>query len=141
MKLFLSFPRKQEHKHHLGACYGLPRWLNWTESANAGDAGNMGSILGLGRSLGGENDNPLQYSCLEIFMDKGSWQATVHGVTKSQTQLKQLSTQHTYPYLLLFQFLFHTGNTEYRVEFPMLYSRSLFIVFYRVYLIFIFNKV
>ena len=50
--------------------------------ANAGD---MGSVPRLGRSLGGRNGNPLQYSCLENPMDRGVWQATVHGVTKSQT--------------------------------------------------------
>ena len=37
------------------------------------DARNMGSIPGLGRSPGGENDNPLQYSCLENSMDSGAW--------------------------------------------------------------------
>ena len=51
--------------------------------ANAGD---MDSVPGLGRSPGEGNENPLQYSCLENSMDKGAWQATVHGVTKSQTQ-------------------------------------------------------
>ena len=50
-----------------------------------GNAGNMSSILGLGRSPGEGHGNPLQYSCLENSMDRGSWQATVHGVTKSQT--------------------------------------------------------
>ena len=44
---------------------------------------------------GEENGNPLQYSCLENPMDRGPWRATVHGVTKSQTRLKQLST-HAY---------------------------------------------
>ena len=48
--------------------------------ANAGDAGDQGSISGLGRSPGGENDNPLQYSCLENPMDRGAWWATVHRV-------------------------------------------------------------
>ena len=52
--------------------------------ANAGDAG---SIPGWGRSPGGGNDNPLQYYCLENPMDRGVWWVTVHGVTKSQTQL------------------------------------------------------
>ena len=47
--------------------------------ANAGD---MGSIPGFGRSAGGGNGNPLQYSCLENPMDRGAWQATVQGVTK-----------------------------------------------------------
>ena len=49
-------------------------------------------IPGLGRSPGGGQDNPLQYSCLENPMDRGAWQATVHGVTESRTQLKLLST-------------------------------------------------
>ena len=48
--------------------------------ANAGD---LGSIPGWGRSPGGGNGNPLQYSCLENSVDRGTWEATVHGVTKS----------------------------------------------------------
>ena len=51
--------------------------------ANAGNAGEVGSIPGLGGSPGEGNGNPLQYSCLENFMDKGSWQAIVHGVAES----------------------------------------------------------
>ena len=47
----------------------------------------LGSIPGSGRSPGGGNGNPLQYSCLEHPMDRGAWWAKVHGVTKSQTQL------------------------------------------------------
>ena len=50
--------------------------------ASAGAAGDMGSIPGLGRSPGEVNGNPLQYSCLKNPMDRGTWQATVHGVTK-----------------------------------------------------------
>ena len=50
---------------------------------SACNAGDLGSIPGLGRSPGG--GQPLQYSCLENPMDRGAWQATVHGVTKSQT--------------------------------------------------------
>ena len=60
--------------------------------ANAEDIKDMGSIPGLGISPGGGHSNPLQYSCLENSMDRGTWQATVHGVTKNQTRLKQLST-------------------------------------------------
>ena len=56
-------------------------------SANAGDTGDVSSIPGLGRFPGGGNGNPLQYSCLENSMDRGSWWATVHGVTKNQIQL------------------------------------------------------
>ena len=51
---------------------------------NAGDAG---LIPGSGRSPGGGNDNPLQYSFWENPMDRGAWQATVHRVTKSRTRL------------------------------------------------------
>ena len=51
----------------------------------------MGSIPGSGRSPGGEHGNPLQYSCLENPMDRGSWQATVHSVAKNRTQLKRLA--------------------------------------------------
>ena len=57
-------------------------------TCNVGDAGDMGSIPGSGRSLGGGHGNPLQYSCLENPMDRGAWRATVYGVAKSQTQLK-----------------------------------------------------
>ena len=55
--------------------------------ANAGDVRDMGWIPGLGRSPGGGHGNPLQYSCLKNPVDRGAWQATVDGVTKSQTQL------------------------------------------------------
>ena len=51
------------------------------------NGGDMHSIPGLGRSPEEGNSYPFQYPCLENFMDRGAWQATVHGVTKSQTQL------------------------------------------------------
>ena len=53
--------------------------------ASAYNAGDLGSIPGLGRSPGEGNGNPLWYSCLENPMDQRSWWATVHGVAKSQT--------------------------------------------------------
>ena len=53
--------------------------------------GDPGSIPGLGRSHREGNGNPLQYSCLENPMDRGGWQATVHGVAKSQTQLSNFT--------------------------------------------------
>ena len=56
--------------------------------ANAGDTGDVGLIPGSGRSPGGGQSHPLQYSCLENPIDRGAWQAAVHGVTKSQTKLK-----------------------------------------------------
>ena len=55
--------------------------------ANAGDTGDRGSIPESGRSPGEGNGSPLQYSYLENPTDRGVWQATVHGVAKSQTQL------------------------------------------------------
>ena len=59
---------------------------------NLGNTGDVSSIPGSGRPPGGGNGNPLQYSCLENRMDGGAWWATVHEVTESRTQLKQLST-------------------------------------------------
>ena len=68
--------------------------------ANAGDIRDTGSIPGLGRSPRGGHDNPLQHSCLENPMDRGAWWATVHGVTKSQKQLKWLSSHAEKKYLM-----------------------------------------
>ena len=56
-------------------------------ASKAGDVRDVDSIPGLGRSPEVGNSNPLQYSCLENPMDRGAWWATIHGVTKSQTQL------------------------------------------------------
>jgi len=53
--------------------------------ASSGDARDAGSIPGLGRSPGGGNGNPLQYSCLGDSTDRGAWQPAVHGATKSWT--------------------------------------------------------
>ena len=62
---------------------GFPVGSHSKESAcNAGD---MGLIPGSGRSPGEGNDYPLEYCCLDNSKDRGAWQATVHGVTKSQT--------------------------------------------------------
>ena len=62
---------------------GFPDDSDSKESAcNAGD---LGSIPGLGRSAGGGNGYPLQCSCLGNPMDKEAWWATVHGIAKSQT--------------------------------------------------------
>ena len=57
-------------------------------SANAGEVGDVGSLPGSGRSLGGGQGNPLQYSCLENAMNRGAWWASVHRVAKDRTQLK-----------------------------------------------------
>ena len=50
---------------------------------SACNVGDLGSVSGLGKSSGKGTGNPLQYSCLENPMDRGTWQATVHGVAKS----------------------------------------------------------
>ena len=52
--------------------------------ANTGDAG---PIPGSGRSSGGGNGNPLQYSCLENTMDRGAWRAAVHGIARVEHNL------------------------------------------------------
>ena len=61
-------------------------------SANAGDARDMGSISGLGRSPGVGNSNPLQYSCLENPMDRGTWRATAQCSGKESDTTERDST-------------------------------------------------
>ena len=61
-------------------------WLSGKESAfSAGDAGDVGSIPGSRKSPGGENGNPIQYSCLKKPIGNGAWRATVQGDTESET--------------------------------------------------------
>ena len=93
---FCDLNRKEVQKGwdvHIGMtdsfCYtiemnmGVPGGSDGKESAcNAGDEG---LIPGSGRTPGVGNGNPLQYFCLENSMDRGAWQATDHGVAKSQT--------------------------------------------------------
>ena len=64
--------------------------------ASAYNAGDPGSVPGLGRSPGEGNGYPLQYSCLENFVDRGAWQATVHGAAELGTT-KQLTRRHWHP--------------------------------------------
>ena len=59
--------------------------------ANAGGLGEAYSTPGSGRSPGEGNSNPLQYSCLENFMDRGTWQASVHGSHKESDTTEQLT--------------------------------------------------
>ena len=62
----------------------LPQWLSGEESAcNSGDAGDEGSVSVSGRSAGGGQGSPLQYSCQEDLMARRAWKAMVLGVTKS----------------------------------------------------------
>ena len=88
----LVMDREAWHAVVHGVAKSWTRLSDWTELNNAGDSGNSGSIPDLGRSPRGGNGNPLQDSFLENPMNRGAGQATVHGVTKSQTVLKRLST-------------------------------------------------
>ena len=79
----------------LKACQDFPGGSDSKQSAcNAGD---WGSIPGLGRSPGEENGNPLQDSCLENPMDRGAWWATICGVSKSWTWLSDYYTDTRVP--------------------------------------------
>ena len=87
--------------------WGLPRSLSSKESTcNAGDAS---SIAAMGRSPGERNGNPIQYSSLGNPMDRGAWWATVHGLTKRQTQLSNSTTTITKPFWTL-RFLLGLGT-------------------------------
>ena len=74
---------------------GLPRWLSGKESTcQTGDSGHTSSILASGRSSGGWNGNPLQYSCLRNPVDRGASQSAVYGVARVRHDLatKQFSS-------------------------------------------------
>ena len=71
----------------------LPWWLIWQKIHLHCRRPRFDPWLGLGRSLGEGNSNPLQYSCLENPMDTGAWWTMVHGVAKSQTWILSLSIQ------------------------------------------------
>ena len=75
--------------------------------ANAGDLRDAVSIPGSRRSPGGGHGNPLQYSGLENPRNRGAWQATVHGVAKSQTRLKWVSTRQSPLSNIMEQIQFH----------------------------------
>ena len=64
---------------------------------SVGNVGDPGSIPGLGRSPGEGNRNPLQYSCLESFMDGGAWKATVHGITRNQKGVSNITSTFHFP--------------------------------------------
>ena len=86
----------QEIGNRLGTCRKASQVALVVKNlpVNAGDIRDVGSIPGLGRSPGEGHSYPLQYSCLENPMDRGTWRATVHRVAKSRTRLKWFSTFH-----------------------------------------------
>ena len=112
-----------------GVLYWLPRWLSGNKSTCQCRKHRFnpwaGLIPGLGRSLGGRNGNPLQYSCLENSIDRGAWLVTVHGVAKSQTQLSTHIRTHTHTNVLLCWFW---GNHKFS-GFPLIFFSGLWTSF------------
>ena len=112
--------------------YRLPwRFSGKDAACNAGDIRDAASIPGLGRSAGGGYGNTFQYPFLENPMDRGAGWATVHGVTKSRTRLKQLSThaRYTWHFLILFsQDIKKAVFSEVEVGTPYLISREYFLL-------------
>ena len=81
--------------YSLRVSQGFPRWCSGKESpANAGDTRDVGSTVGSGRSPGGRNDTLHLYFCLENFMDRRAWRATVQGGSQSQTRLNNWTQKH-----------------------------------------------
>ena len=79
-------PLEKGRATHSTISRGFPGGSNDKESGS--NAGDLGSIPGLGRPPGGGHGNPLQYSCLDNSMDREAWRAIVHSVTKGWTQLR-----------------------------------------------------
>ena len=101
-----------------------------TLHTNAENIRDMGLISGSGWSPGGGQGNPLQYSCLEKPMDRGAWWATVHGIMKSLTQVKRVST-HTRSWKLTSPEATHCWTTLYetmldlsKISLPMISTHA-----------------
>ena len=77
------------------------------------NAGDPGSISGTGRSPGGGNDYPLQYSCLENSTDRGAWQVIVHGGHKELDMTEELNSNHSYCSHSDTLLLFVTSRTDF----------------------------
>ena len=93
---------------------------------NPGDIRDLGLIPGLGGSPGEGNGNPLQYSCLKNTMDIETCQAPVHGVAKSWTQLKQVSTRACTKVLLLLEAVLEFSALDIRAKILNAYEVSHF---------------
>ena len=90
----MRLPSVRHNWSDLAVAAGPSHWVALVVKnlpANAGDIRDAGLIPGLGRFPGEGNGYPLQYSCLENPMDRGTWQAVVHSVAKSWIQLKRLN--------------------------------------------------
>ena len=87
----LILPGRTQSLHYVTESLSSSRWLTGQESSgSAGDAGDAGSISESGRSPGGGHGSPLQYSCWENPIDRGTWWTVIHGVAKSRTE----ATEH-----------------------------------------------
>ena len=99
----LCLPDVRQDLLNRGCWFGCPyaHWLDFPGGSVVKKwpaiAEDAGLIPGLGRSLGGGNGNPLQYSCLENSMDKGAWRVIVHRVTESQTWLSSWAHTNAHP--------------------------------------------
>ena len=87
----MNLPEPDIREHELGRASQVAQAVK-NPPANAGDLRDAGPLPGSGRAPGGGHGDPLQCSCLEKPTDRGAWRATVHGVAKRQSQLKELST-------------------------------------------------
>ena len=94
LKIVHIKPQERKNTSQINRRAALVGLVVKNPTAKAGDVRDVGSVPGLERSPGGGHRNPLQYSCLANPMDRGAWWATVHEVTKSWTQQKQLSTNN-----------------------------------------------
>ena len=84
------------------------------QAGEVGNAGDAGSIPGLGRSPGGENDNPIHHSCLENSTKRGAWLPIAHGVTKRHTQLSDWACTQIYMYINLYMQTFIRNVSYYQ---------------------------
>ena len=76
-----------DKSYYLLKSFDINQMVGKESACSAADTGDTGLIPGSGRFPGGGNGHPLQYSCLENSMDRGTWLAVVHGVRKSQIVL------------------------------------------------------
>ena len=95
LSLFFLNVYRFSNQINISLC-GLARVSVVESDCSAGDTEDAGSAPGWWWSPGGGNGNPLQFSCLKNLMNRGAWQATVHGVTGSRTQL----STHTHPSIM-----------------------------------------
>ena len=83
------------------------QWLKKKKFLLPKNAGDVGLILGSGRSPGEGNVNPLQYSCLENTMDRGAWWAMVHGVAKQSDMTQGLKIHITTTHICILHIYTH----------------------------------